>query len=233
MNRAGRRQTQRTRTADTVGAYIELSTQCLVASLDDCGFGVSDITQILAGMNLYIKDYTDYLNKGDYKMKDNADINLKVKEKVKILMKDGIQKAQGLRLLRNEFNLPNAQLSDLWIESKVELSKHPEKADNLLPVKTKGNDKLKVVSVVATVRGEYGTYYKSDDGVKIEGSPDISYKAKDDIVNKRLVTIEDGNKQITMLTQQIEELKAKLAQSKKDQAEKVARLKEIECVFNL
>lgn len=118
-----------------VGNFIESQTiqndnlvaaimdKCIMGSMDD-NLDVDDsvIKKIIKESNDYILDYKLYLDKEGYEegfnMIENLELREKVKAKIRQYMNGKMDKAKGLRLLRNEFNLPNAELSDLWMECK-------------------------------------------------------------------------------------------------------------------
>jgi hypothetical protein len=186
--------------------------RCFVGAMDDnLDISSEDIKKIINESNEYIADYKLYLDKegyeGGFNMIENLELREQVMVKIRGYMSGEIDKARGLRLLKKEFKLPNAELSDLWIECKPggavknmkkdkskqekfleevaienekilnkDISKDfdkgidqviSEKVEEETVVDCVKRTKLKVVKTTVELVGEYGTYLKGSDGVRI------------------------------------------------------------------
>lgn len=99
-----------------------ISDICTVSALDDVlNISISDIKNVISKSKSYMVDYGEYLEReknGGIKMIENEELRKKVKVKISQYMNGKMDKAKGLKLLKREFNLPMAELSDLWLECK-------------------------------------------------------------------------------------------------------------------
>lgn len=112
------------KTIENDNLVVSILDSCFMASLDDnLEIDVLDMKKIITESNYYIADYKKYLeSKGNegFNMIENEELKGKAKDKIKDYMSGKMQKAKALKLLKNEFNLPFTELSNLWIEVKEE-----------------------------------------------------------------------------------------------------------------
>jgi hypothetical protein len=111
------------RTIQNDNLVASIMDKCFVGAMDDnLDVDVEEVKQIINESNEYIADYKLYLDKEGYErgfdMIENVELREQVKAKIRGYMSGGMDKARGLRLLKSEFKLPNAELSDLWMECK-------------------------------------------------------------------------------------------------------------------
>jgi hypothetical protein len=101
-----------------------ISDICTIGALDDImDVDIYQIKDIIAKTKDYMIEYGEYLEKngdGGMKMIENVELRNEIKGKIRKFMKGKMDKARGLNLLKHEFNLPYAELSDLWLECKNE-----------------------------------------------------------------------------------------------------------------
>jgi citrate lyase gamma subunit len=92
----------------------------MISALDDFGFSYDDLGKVLMIQQGYVKDYEEYINNGGLiDMVNNEEKMNEVRLKTKQYINGKMDKAKAIRLLKKEFNLPTAVLSDLWMECKI------------------------------------------------------------------------------------------------------------------
>ena len=99
------------------------------------------------------------------------------KKKVEKMIENGVTKVKGMAELKKEYNFPAAELSDMWVECKENLSTGSKK---------KGEEKvsnLVVVDISRKIQGKYGIYYKDNTGVQLEQG--TSFKTKDEVIEEK------------------------------------------------
>jgi hypothetical protein len=100
--------------------------KCFMSAIDDnIEIDKTDLKKTVAEANEYMKEYKEFLDEykeEGFNMCEDQEIIKKITERIKELRKEKVDKAKGLKILKKEFNLPNAELSDLWIQSKGNLS---------------------------------------------------------------------------------------------------------------
>lgn len=221
---------------------------CFLSAIDDnTELSLLDLKKIIAEANEYMKDYKEYLEK--YKeeglnMIENQEIINKVTERIKVLRSEKVDKAKGLKILKKEFNLPFAELSDIWIQSKGRISnshtpkkfKDAEKEKFLNEVaaeneKTcKKEPKLKVVNTIQEIKGEYGTYVKSQAGVRLN---EKLYKDITDVEAEKEARKSQINALEEVLKTQLEEVNKKLTTLAENKKKEIDKYSEILEVFNM
>lgn len=196
----------------------DIMDRCFKSAIDDnIEINNEELNKIIKESNDYIAEYKEYLDKEGYmegfNMIENVELRDQVTTKIKEYMSKNIDKAKSLRLLKKEFNLPNAELSDLWLSCKNETVNKYDKAMGVEPKEIvvdseiKKKSKLKVISTVKEVEGEYGTYFKSATGVSIDNKQykDVAeVNAENDILtNEYLDIVKSINKQIKHLNAEL------------------------------
>jgi hypothetical protein len=109
----------------------EIMDRCFKSAIDDnIDVNNEELNKIIKESNEYILDYKIYLDKNGYEegfnMIENLELREKVSARIKKLISEKKDKAKGISMIRKEFlpyNLPNAEISDLWIICKAELNK--------------------------------------------------------------------------------------------------------------
>ena len=183
---------------------------------------------------------------------------------MKVMITDGVEKVKGMAELKKLYNIPAAELSETWIDCKVELDqekKHKKVEKNIetekaldkygngkLELKTPSDAKigtvvlsydtnegstsrLQVIDEVKVIKGTFGYYHKSKDGIRFsEGdellNKDIAYK------NKQRA-IEDRNKVVKGIDMEIQTLENKLIILRKQKYDSESKFNELEQVFDL
>jgi len=242
-----------------------ISDMCMIGALDDVlEVTIHDIKNVITKTKEYMVDYGEFLENeknGGIKMIDNEELRKEIKGKIIKLMNTKVAKAKGLKLLKNEFNLPFAELSDLWLECKnMEYRKETDRVpENVGPIvvnpiinkevvveekkmeninekeagKTVGPEKkisLKVIRVTTEVEGEYGTYIKNADGVKIG---DRLYSDKDMVMKEKVKLAAEYNTKIDGVKAKIEALKTSLKEIQEIGMKEIEKFTEIESVFDI
>lgn len=99
--------------------------KCIMTAMDDnTDLSIILMKKIIKEYNDYILEYKEFLDKygdGGMDMIENVKLREEVKNKMKGLINDGIEKIKGMAMLKKKYNLPGAELSELWIDCKVEL----------------------------------------------------------------------------------------------------------------
>ena len=240
-------------------AMSYVSDVCTVGALDDIlDLNIDEIDEIITKIKNYLIEYGEFLEKEKdegFNMINNEEIRNNVKIKIKKYIDGKIDKARGLKLLRNEFNLPFAELSDLWIEcketkkpkekhkqhqvsenkvnkkSETIVAKEIEKGDdNKIIDNSKKNLKIVKVTVTTEIEGKYGTYIKTNGYVYTK---DIKYSSKDIVQQEKTKIINEYNTKITDIKAKIEELNKQLKENQELGAKDIEKLTEIELVFDM
>ena len=110
--------------------------KCMIGSMDDnTSIDPTLIKKVIKDSNDYILDYKEYLDKEGYEEGFNMIENSTIKEEIKgIITHDifaGLTKIKCMAKLKKVYNLPAAELSDLWVKCKEELSKVDESEENI------------------------------------------------------------------------------------------------------
>ena len=247
--------------------------KCILAAMDDnTDLSIILMKKIIKEYNDYILEYKEYLDKygnGGMDMIENVKIREEVKGKMKVMITDGLEKVKGMAKLKKEYNLPAAELSELWIDCKVEMdqekkSKKVEKnietekaldkyINEKLELKNPSDAKigtvvssydtnegfkievepsrLQVIDEVKVIKGAFGYYHKSKDGIRFsEGdellNKDIAYKNKQSVVVSR-------NKVIKEIDTEICTLENRLIILRKQKFDSESKFSELEQVFDL
>jgi hypothetical protein len=185
----------------------------------------------------------------------SEELRNEIKGRIKKFMKGKMDKARGLKLLKNEYNLPFAELSDLWLECKNsdcarEIDKVPVNTTPLEfyykkiedmgvaivakePEKIVAPDRknsLKVVKVTTEVEGEYGIYIKNNDGVKINGQ---LYSDIDAVKKEKVTLAAEYNTKMDGIREKIKALNDELKAIQDAGMKEIEKFTEIESVFGL
>ena len=254
--------------------------KCILAAMDDnTDLSIILMKKIIKEYNDYILEYKEYLDKygnGGMDMIENVKIREEVKGKMKVMITDGLEKVKGMAKLKKEYNLPAAELSELWIDCKAELNQEKklknveknietEKAlDKYINEKLEFKDQsdtkigtvtasydtdkgfkievepvgLQVVDEVKVVKGKFGYYHKSKDGIRFSNdekliNDDVAYKNKDEVKNKRNELINEYLDRVKVLNKQLEEINRQLEYANKANETMNHHFDEIEQVFDL
>jgi hypothetical protein len=217
---------------------------CLLAAIDDVAdLSVVKCKEIMSKSNEYMAEYKEFLEsnkKEGFEMVNEKALNDKVKSRIKELRMVGTDKAKALRQLRKEFNLPNAELSNIWIEvkedelkggkNKVVAKDIDEGVKEEVVVDKENKSKLKVINVVSEIQGEYGTYLKSDRGVEIG---EKMYKDKTVVERIRKAAAAEYGHNMEVIKAQIEELNIQLKDIENNGIKDLEMYAELEAVFDL
>jgi hypothetical protein len=221
--------------------------------LDDIlDVSISDIKNVIIKTKEYMVNYGEYLEKekdGGIKMIENEQLRGLIKSKIRAFIKGKMDKARGLKMLKHEFNLPNAELSDLWLECKNEIcvkstDKIPGNEDikysiseeekttdqKVEPLKTEKKISLKVIRVTTEVQGEYGTYVKNNDGVKIG---DNLYSDLDAVKKEKIMMMNEFNTKMDNIKDRIRVLNDELKSIQDLGMKEIEKFTEIESVFGI
>jgi uncharacterized protein YoxC len=242
-----------------------ISDICTVGALDDVlDIDIATIRAVMSKTKSYLIEYGEYLEReenGGIDMIENQEIRSKVKDRIREFIKGKMDKARGLKLLKKEFNLPNAELSDLWLECKNvscdrNMDKVPEntndrptdedvvkfgndvlgtniatkEAENVEITQIEKKNSLKVIRVTTEVEGEYGTYIKTVDGVKIN---DRLYSDIDMVKKEKIKLAAEYNTKIDSVMEKIRALNAEMKEIQDIGMKEIERFTEIESVFGL
>lgn len=192
--------------------YIDIFDKCVINAIDDVlDLDILKLENIMTNSGKYIEDYKNFLkNKGDILMK-NEETNKKIMDRIKEYMDSDVLKADAIKLLKEEFDIPKVELSNLWLEYK---SSGYKRSDSVMEsasrkTKKKKTPKLELIRTVREIKGQYGTYVKGDSGIKVG---DKYYSAKDigEIEKYKKSEIEKYEKESSIIKNQIEKLKCKL-----------------------
>ena len=231
--------------------------KCILAAMDDnTDLSIILMKKIIKEYNDYILEYKEYLDKngnGGMDMIENIKVREEVKGKMKKMIGEGVEKVKGMAILKKEYNLPAAELSELWIDCKVELDQdkklkkvekniETEKAldkyiNEKLELKNPSDAKigtvvssyytnegfkievepvgLQVIDEVKVVKGKFGYYHKSKDGIRFSNgekliNDNVTYKSKEDLASKSNENIEDMNSNINKLKDELSKAENKL-----------------------
>lgn len=238
---------------------ITISDICMVGALDDVlELNLMQIQEVMSKNNFYMDDYVKYLEKektGGIKMIENEVIRNEVITRIKDFMTKKVEKAKALNKLKNEFNLPYAELSDLWLECKSSkyvkpydqtsktidamacglirepivknkhLSKVPASEVIIEPIK---NSSLKVINTITEIQGEFGTYIKSNDGVKVG---EMLYRNTEEVNNTKNIISSKYKTIMDEIQERIKDLQLALESNKELEIKENDRFAEIESVF--
>ena len=262
-------QNNQLRINDSSNLFAGVICKCILSSIDDMfDMSVYDIEQLLKDSDIYTEDYKNYLEKeGDegYMIIKNEEFINKVKIKTRKYINGKMEKSKGLKLLKNEFNIPYAELSDIWLECKSEKfpeyeschevtkkkvsvdvveNKEIEKPKERVPVKkhkvakitakervpvekikskeieekkpiekydTIQNYDLQVIKTLKKIKGKYGTYLRSEDGVemkeKLYPNAKMVEKEKFQILEKNITKIKSTKDKMEKLKNTLQDLK--------------------------
>lgn len=234
---------------------------CLMSAVDDIvGVEAVRVKKIIDISNEYMLEYKDFLDKyGDGGINMIEKAKCEVNDKIRQYIKGKMQKNKAIKLLKKEFNIPDAELSNMWICCKAENTTEEKSIKNALEYEKKGNDikdmdkeepklksnselvdaefktgpqtnsKLKIVNIIREIHGEYGVYIVSNKGVKINGKHFDNL----DIVNKNRVTLKnDYEKNKAFIKEQMDELNKQLKNIDIAYDTKLKKYDELEEVFN-
>lgn len=223
---------------------ISILDKCTAAAIDDfIDINLVDIKNIISHSDNYIADYKYFLDiEGEegFNMIENEELRKNVEDKIKLHLANGIDKAKGLNLLKKEFNLPNAELSDMWAACKPVAPKKTrntpienidvksKEIETVGPAKEKS--KLRVIKVIEEVQGEYGTYIKSQDGVTING---ICYIGKDKVKEEKDIILKEYENKMNIVKKKMEELDIELKKIREQGTKEIEKYVELENVFDL
>lgn len=193
--------------------FIDIYDKCIASSIDDnLAIDVTYIRKIIEESNTYIFDYKNYIEKegnGGINMIENEELKNNIKNKIIEYRDNKIEKAKGLKMLRNEFNIPFAELSDLWIEckSKKKGCKNMNNVNDKPDENAVKNEELEVVNIFKEIRGRHNNYIKSMNGVTIGST---LYKDAACVESEKSIKLEQYTNERNMIEEQIMALRDKL-----------------------
>jgi hypothetical protein len=120
----------------------EIMDRCFKSAIDDNIYmNYNDLNKIVKESNEYILDYKIYLDKKGYEegfdMIENAELREKVKNRIKKFISEKKDKAKGISIIKKEFDLPNAEISDLWIICRAEINNDQRAVKSLEKINNK------------------------------------------------------------------------------------------------
>lgn len=218
--------------------------KCILAAMDDnTDLSIILMKKIIKEYNDYILEYKEYLDKygnGGMDMIENVKLREEVKGKMKVMIHGKVEKVKGMAVLKKEYNLPAAELSELWIDCKVELDqekklnkkedhtdqlkwKNPSNAKIIASVKSaeftedgakitveKPATKLEIVDEVKVIKGQFGYYHKSKDGIRFSNDEKL---INDDIIYENKKRVEEGfNKTTNIYLDETKALNKRIAE---------------------
>lgn len=189
-----------------------------------------------------------------YTMINDENLREIIREEAKKLQREGIKIAPGIKELRKLYNFPQKDIHIIWAEGREEIKaelkadKEVEKDfpyavtekeiedDRSIPVKGpieelglfKASSKLKILE--QTIKGQYGTYIKSSEGVKTEK---ISVKDTKDLEEYKKAVEDEYNKGTDELNKRFNDLQEEMRNFDKRANKNFAIIKEIAAVFNM
>ena len=190
--------------------------KCILAAMNDnTDLSIILMKKIIKDYNDYILEYKEYLDKygnGGMDMIENVKIREEVKGKMKKMIGEGVEKVKGMAILKKEYNLPAAELSELWIDCKVELDQNRKGKKIGVAIDPEKVNSLEIVNEVKVIKGQFGYYHKSKDGVRFsEGekliNTDIAYKNMDEVEVASYKVFTDFNTEILALEEKLESIK--------------------------
>lgn len=250
---------------------------CLISAIDDV-VGLSGVNErkIIKISSEYMEEYKKYFDRKEgFEMINKEELDV-IKKRVGSYITNGMSKAAGIKALKKEFDIPNAVLSDCWVEVKtaeeeskkdtltcnhnsgsvpivvldgpgsvIECTARPELTINengiasdtdCDSVSLKNN--LEVVEEIKVIKGKYGYYHKSSDGIRFSSdrellNHDIAYKDKEELMTTRDKLINEYLDEVKLINKQIEELNNKLALTNKSYETMNNHFDEMEQVFNM
>lgn len=137
----------------------EIMDRCFKSAIDDnVEINNEELDKIIKESNEYILDYKIYLDKNGYEegfnMIESAELNEKVKNKIRKYISEKKDKAKGISLIKKEFNLPNAEISDLWIICRAELNNDSKVVKTLEKINNKNTKSKEVIEENIMIRNE-------------------------------------------------------------------------------
>lgn len=257
------------RTIENDNLVAAIMDKCILGSIDDnTSIDSKLMKKVVNDCDGYILDYKEYLDKngeGGFDMIEDKKLRDEVKNIMISNINDGISKVKCMAWCKKEFKLPAAELSDMWVKCKGEITSEMCKAienitspeidinllakEHMLEYISKGETKeacigmiknefkfeiseildlwskcmkqpepinsiknnLKVISEVKVIKGQFGYYHKSSDGLRFSNdiklvNNDIIYSSKDEVVNKRIDEMEVYNTRINKINEDLKRL---------------------------
>lgn len=243
------------RSSSNIDLMLNISDICTNGALDDVlDVDINDIKNVMEKMKEYLTDYGEYLEKeknGGMKMIKDQELRGQIKVKIRQLILGKMPKSKGLKRLRNEFNVPYAELSDIWIECKDETNKNDKtvimkaKVDDIkskdasikdliiepktIETKPSTNSKLKLICTVHQIQGKYGLYVVSkQNGLHVN---DKAYDSITDMMEDRNNFDKEYAKRRDDLLKRIEELNNEINMINKAHETEMEKYDEIKEVF--
>ena len=191
------------RTIENDNLVAAIMDKCMISSMDDnTSIDIRLMKKVIDDCNGYILNYKEFLDKygdGGFDMIENDKIRDKVIEKMKKEIEGGITKVKCMAWLKKEYKLPAAELSDMWVQCKIELDQNKydgmimgntlDKArEHMLEYVSKGESKL---SCVGMIKNEFKFSLK-----EIEDLYDQCIKQAESVVTGPIDSIRDGLKVI-------------------------------------
>jgi hypothetical protein len=112
-------------TSENDALIAKILDTCVMSAIDDnIDINIDILKKIIKEHNDYMLEYKLYLDKmgyeGGFDMIENVERREKAKQKIKEYIKGKMQKTRAIKLLKSEFNLPDAELSNMWIQCRAE-----------------------------------------------------------------------------------------------------------------
>ena len=115
--------------------------KCILAAMDDnTDLSIILMKKIIKEYNDYILEYKEYLDKygnGGMDMIESTITRDEIKLKMKKMITNGVEKVKGMAELKKLYNLPAAELSETWIDCKVELDQEKKNKHKKVVVESK------------------------------------------------------------------------------------------------
>ena len=210
--------------------------KCILSSMDDnTDLNIVLMQKIIKEYNDYILDYKQFLDKygdGGFNMIEDKHIRENVKIKMMASIKNGTTKVKCMAALKKEFNMPAAELSDMWVKCKEEYMADILDAVKNIEVPKKSLDScLEIVETTKVIKGRFGYYHISKDGLRFSTdiqliNDDIAYKTKDEVIDSWHDVSRDIENDITIMENKLESLK-------KDKDIAISKFKELEAAFDM
>jgi hypothetical protein len=205
------------RTIENDNLVAAIMDKCILGSLDDnTSIDIRLMKKVLDDCNGYILDYKEYLDKngeGGFDMIENDKLRNEVIKRIDECIENGITKIKCMAALKKEFNLPGAELSEMWVECEKSMSKLIDEGLPSPEIITTGpnnsiRDSLKVIDHLKIIKGEFGYYHVSNDGVRFSNdiklvNDDVAFKNKQRVIEEHYHAVNDINKDIMILEEKL------------------------------
>lgn len=232
------------RTIENDNLVAVIMDKCMLGAMDDnTSIDIKLMKKVVDDCNGYILDYKEFLDKykdGGFDMIEDVKVREEVKSKMIAMISEGSTKVKSMAVLKKEYGLPAAELSDMWLQCKIERTedKYDKIVNGSKTDDVEVTNSLEIVDEVKVIKGTFGFYHKSIDGLRFSNGEklvngDIAYKSKEEVINKKDEWTKEYLDRVESLNKQIEELNNELKMTNKSYETMNSHFNEIEQVFDM